>query len=317
MITWVFGLACAQQADQSSNLDRQLLQAVSNRDVPSVLQLLQQGANIEARDENADTPLTNAAESYDVAMVQVLLDHGASVRAKNKQDQTALTHAAGVGSVVIVKILLQKGASIREKNQALFEAAEGGPVVIQMADPEPPTGEAKERGAVPDSPYVATVALLLKKGAQIEARNEDRSTSLIWAAGHAQTDIVKFLLRRGSNVNATDKYGNTALIAAACECALATMNSAYDVVKALLEKGSDVNARSQDGTTPLMNAAGGFGDASIVKLLLDHGADPMAKDNLGKTALSLARQSNRPDKVRALKAAMAKARRTASPKATP
>ena len=310
MIIWVSALASARQADQSGSLDHQLLQAVRNRDIPSVLQLLQQGANIEARDENADTSLTNAAESYDLAMVQVLLDHGASVRAKNKQGQTALTRAAGSGSVEIVKILLQKGASTREKNQALFAAAEGGPVVIQIVEPN--AQKSNEQAVVPDSPYLTTVKLLLDHGAQIEARDEDRGTPLIFAAGHAQTEIVQLLLRRGANFQATDKYGNTALILAACECALATMNSAYDVVKALLEKGADVNARSKDGTTPLMNAAGGFGGVGIVKLLLDHGADLTAKDNKGQTALSFARQSNPPDKVRVLKAAMAKVHRPAS-----
>jgi ankyrin repeat protein len=111
------------------------------------------------------------------------------------------------------------------------------------------------------------------------------------------------LLERGANIQAKDKYGNTALIAAACECALATMNSTYDIVKLLLQKGADVNGRTHEGRTALMNAAFGFGDASILKLLLDSGADPTAKDKHGDTALALAVKSERPDKVQLLKQA--------------
>jgi ankyrin repeat protein len=44
--------------------------------------------------------------------------------------------------------------------------------------------------------------------------------------------------------------------------------------RVLLAHGADVNARSDDVRTPLMIAAGRPGGAPIVKLLLDHGANP-------------------------------------------
>jgi uncharacterized protein len=118
---------------------------------------------------------------------------------------------------------------------------------------------------------------------------------------------VLYLLSRGANLNARDRYGNTALIAASCECAVATMNDAYDAVKLLLEKGADVNAHSNDGTTALMNAAGGFGGSAIVKLLLEHGADPRARDAQRKTALDYA--NDRPDKALLIRKALADAHR--------
>jgi len=48
-------------------------------------------------------------------------------------------------------------------------------------------------------------------------------------------------------------------------------------VRLLLEAGADANARSDDGRTPLMVAEGRHGSSAVVKLLLDHGADPSAK----------------------------------------
>jgi ankyrin repeat protein len=75
-----------------------------------------------------------------------------------------------------------------------------------------------------------------------------------------------------------DKNGMTALVAAACECAIATMNSTYDIVRMLLEKGANANSQTNDGTTALMKAVAGFGEVAIVELLLDYGADPAAKN---------------------------------------
>jgi ankyrin repeat protein len=43
------------------------------------------------------------------------------------------------------------------------------------------------------------------------------------------------------------------------------------------------------------------GDAQILELLLSNGADPLAKDRKGKTALKFATECRREDKIRILK----------------
>jgi ankyrin repeat protein len=155
-----------------------------------------------------------------------------------------------------------------------------------------------------EAPWVETVKLLLDSGANIEATDEGRGPPLVDAAGYAQTNVVRLLLDRGANLHARDKHGNTALITASCECAVATMNDAYDVVKLLLEQGSDVNAHSNDGATALMNAAAGIGGSAIVELLLEHGADPTARHSQGGTALKYAVDRNRDDKAELIKKAL-------------
>jgi ankyrin repeat protein len=269
--------------------------------------LLDKGANADARGHNGFTALATAAEHGNVAMVKLLLEKGGTVGAKDETGETTLVLAARSGNAEIMELLLRKTSDIQEKNRALFEAAGGGPVVIEMTDSNSKSNEAS--GPVPaaawDAPWVKTVKLLLDSGAYIEARDSERSTPLIRAASLGQTDIFMLLLERGADIQARDKYGNTALIAAACECALATMNSTYDIVKLLLQKGANPNAHTHDGTTALMNATGGFGDAAIVKLLLESGADPTVKNKHGDTALTLAIKSERPDKIRLLKQATA------------
>jgi ankyrin repeat protein len=58
-----------------------------------------------------------------------------------------------------------------------------------------------------------------------------------------------------------------------------------------------------------MNAAGGFGGSSIVKLLLERGADPRARDSEGNTALKFASERARKDKVEFIRQALENSRK--------
>ena len=67
-------------------------------------------------------------------------------------------------------------------------------------------------------------------------------TALHCAADYGQTEIVKYLLSKGANVNALDKYGISPLLNAVFE-------SHTDCVKVLLEKGADKNQKAPGGET--------------------------------------------------------------------
>jgi ankyrin repeat protein len=288
-------------AQRVDTLDGKLFRAIDNDDIVSVQHLLLDGANIEARETNDTTPLMEAAEHGSVPLISLLLENGANPTTGDKQGDTALIYAARGGRVRVVNLLVRL-ADAKDKNRALFEAVEGGPVVIKTDD-APAPNRLQTRPAEVQESWTATIETLLDNGADIEARNQDGSTPLDWAATFAQTDVLKLLIQRGAKTNVADKYGNTPLISAACECAVATMNSAYDVMKILLDQGANVNARNKDGKTALIMASGMTGDAAVLDLLLKNGADPQAKDHKGNTALSLAKQSGREDKIAILKTA--------------
>jgi len=55
------------------------------------------------------------------------------------------------------------------------------------------------------------VKLLLEKGANIEAKDNDGDTALINAAIKGETEMVKLLLEKGANIEAKDNKGETAL----------------------------------------------------------------------------------------------------------
>lgn len=79
----------------------------------------------------------------------------------------------------------------------------------------------------------------------------------------------------------------------------ATEHSNLSMIRLLVEHGADVNAVDQMGTTALMCAAKN-GSANEVSYLLAHGAKANLLDKSGNTALSLARQQNRTEAVELL-----------------
>ena len=107
----------------------------------------------------------------------------------------------------------------------------------------------------------------------------DPKKLIIKAAKHGDVAALKSLLAADpSLIDARDTDGSTAL-----HCA--TWKGHHEVVDALLKAGSDVNAQNQNehwGTTPL-HAAAHANQASIAKLLLDHGANTKALDMEGRT----------------------------------
>ncbi len=126
---------------------------------------------------------------------------------------------------------------------------------------------------------VASVRALLAAGADVDAGNKWRQTALMAAvrAGDSAGDKVETLLAAGASVGALDTNDDTALSIAA--------NSGAEprVLAMLLSAGAPVDAPDYEGVTPLMKAAQ-RGDVQQVKLLLGARASATATDKKGWTA---------------------------------
>lgn len=109
------------------------------------------------------------------------------------------------------------------------------------------------------------VQALLSREADPGAMNDFGASPLGEAVKAANVDLVRMLLEAGADPEAANADGQTALM-------LATRTGVVEVAKLLLEHGADVNVAEQwRGQTPLMWAAGNDHPA-MTKLLLDHGA---------------------------------------------
>ena len=82
----------------------------------------------------------------------------------------------------------------------------------------------------------------------MNAREEDGTTALGWAANHSNVAIAELLLNKGANPDLTNELGIGPL-------SLAITNGSSALVKLLLSKGANPNVARENGETPLMTAA--------------------------------------------------------------
>ena len=151
-----------------------------------------------------------------------------------------------------------------------------------------PLADAAERGDK------ASVASLLKQGADVNAAQGDGMTALHWAAMNGDAQLATTLLKAGANTKSVTRInGYTPLM-------LAARHGQSSVVEALLIGGSDPNATSDNGVTPLMFAAAS-GDVASVEALAARKVDLNAKEDVrGLNAAMFAAANNHSAVVTAL-----------------
>ena len=98
--------------------------------------------------------------------------------------------------------------------------------------------------AVQQGDIAAVRAILAEKPEMLESRNDGNLTPLILASLHGQKEIVRYLLEKGADLNATDNEGSNVLHNAAA-------SGHEDIIALLLSKGTDVNAKDNRGMTAL------------------------------------------------------------------
>lgn len=135
-----------------------------------------------------------------------------------------------------------------------------------------------------DAPQVADY-LLRQPNVDVEARTSNDESPLMIAAIKGQLDLATQLIARKAEVN---KTGWTPLHYAATHAG----DGSTAMVRLLLEHHAYIDAESPNKTTPLMMAAQ-YGTPGVVKLLLEEGADPLLKNQLGLSAIDFAQRADR------------------------
>lgn len=240
-----------------SNLGQTPLHMASiNGKTEAVSLLLMRGSGVNETDKEGWTALHNAAYNGHESTVETLLQNGASVEAQAGSGSTALHAAAQDGHTNVIELLLRYRADIQRissMGSALHFAVYGG--------------------------HVSAVRSLLDHDVNPMLRDPLGATALHVAAESPEstTDLMEMLIKRGVDLNAVTRQGETALN-------LGIRRKSEDIVKILLKHGADCEIAPNDGWRPLL-AAVATGDVNIVKLLLDHRVDVNTVNDTGWTAL--------------------------------
>ena len=166
---------------------------------------------------------------------------------------------------------LCKGGEVAKIEEAINNGANVNAVSYEDHRRDPVLTWATKKG------HTEVVKILLKKGAEVNAKNLYGSTALMLAARKGYPEVAEILLQNGAKVNDRNNYGSTALLWAA-------KYGNIEVIEVLLNNGADINAKANNGFTALIRAAMG-NHLHIAEILLEHGADVNSEDNWGWTAL--------------------------------
>ena len=114
----------ATTAGASSELDVQLREAVIANDIDEARRLLGEGANPNAPSDTRESAFLHASSELgpDPAMLELLLENGADVNARDQNNSTALIRAAQRGFPELVEPLLEADADLDHVNDLNFTA---------------------------------------------------------------------------------------------------------------------------------------------------------------------------------------------------
>ncbi len=275
--------------------------AATNGSAPLVEALLAAGADAETASPGGDTPLMIAARTGRVDVLRLLLDAGAAVDpTETWKGQTALMWAAAAGHAEAVQTLVAAGADVEARSNdrltsLLFAVREG---------------------------QTDAVHELLRAGADINAPARDDTTPLGLAVINAHYELAGLLLDAGADPNPADPRGSVMHALAwmrrpgSGRPPIPTgVVDSLDLARALLEAGTNPSGRiewkeipfevdlgivrpppgisigrnflSFVGATPFYLAAK-HADVGLMRLLVEHGADPLATTDQAITPLMAA-----------------------------
>jgi ankyrin repeat protein len=157
-----------------NTIDRELIVAARENNVPEVRRLFSVGADVNAKDEYGTTPLQWACRKGHVQVVIELLEHGADIEAKGSWGLRPLHWACSYKYVAVVNELLSRGANTEAKDR----------------DGYTPLHDASWNGRV------AIVQALLSSGANIIAANNNGELPFYSAVRKGHSQVAKYLLQQ-------------------------------------------------------------------------------------------------------------------------
>nr|XP_022289771.1 transient receptor potential cation channel subfamily A member 1 homolog isoform X2 [Crassostrea virginica] len=288
--------------------------AATHNSVEITRMLIEAGAQLRCKDNEDLTPLHCAASEGNIEIVQLLFQAGAKqdgwvtisnmVTDRDCDQNTCLHLAVENGHYDVVKLCLDKRSDVNTPSSnymhPLHLAAKAGDIrcVKLLVQHHARIDALNDEMATPLHIAAAfnhkdVVEFLIERKAPLEKRDRDNYTPLLMAAYSGHAESLDTLLKKGADYEAVDKNDKTAVYLAAEEDKLEALKTmlAYPDVRRLVDVGDRYDNHP-------LHIAAQEGYLSIVKCLIENGADLDCKNEEEQTPLHLAAKHGRTNVVR-------------------
>lgn len=258
-----------------------IINASRNGNIKYLEYVLEQDKSLKAYDMEYNTPLIIASLSGQNETVEFLLEHGADINEKNNAHYSALDSALTYRRLDTAKLLISKGAQLDMNTHMLIVGYNFYEIIDYLLDKGYNLGLSLHIAASSEKSEI--VKYLLEHGVDVDSLNSDNSTPLMSAVEMLKRKNIEILLEYDPDVNAMDNKKRFPLF-------IASSRGDLDIVKLLIEKGANINQKGTFGLSPLMVAVGFSNNHSdknlpIIKYLIEQGADISIADDNGETVL--------------------------------
>ena len=242
---------------------------------------------LESKDDGGNTPLHQACMGKQMAIANYLLNQGANVNARNNYGFTPFLHASAgrIPDIEMMEALLAKGADINAKlDRGLtalhFSAMSGNLPAIKFLVERGVDLEIYDRGCYGTALHIAinlggnpeVVKYLVKQGADINRPFSFDNTPLHLVSIKGYTDLARFLVEQGADVNAANEYRHTAIYYATklghrstADALLALGARQSDIMETNYGKAPQLTEKLQPGEAYLWYLNGFYGASYAVK----------------------------------------------------
>ncbi|CAL1530405.1 unnamed protein product, partial [Lymnaea stagnalis] len=246
--------------------DPWFLEQILRRDSPDTTR------SLRMEDGEGATPVIVACQNGNIDQLRMLVEAGAPVANKDKHRRSALHHCAENNDTRCAEYILRSIPSL------MTSADEEGLAPLHMA---------VIAGNIP------LIHLLLKRGANFKAVDNERHTVAHWATVCGHSDVLDVLLENGAELSTPDKHQAYPIHYAA------QMNSKIGIedsskidgsqliLKTLLKNKVSPESEDKDKRTPIIWAASAGNDEAC-RILVESGADVNRADKDDLTALHCA-----------------------------
>jgi ankyrin repeat protein len=269
---------------------RLFVKHVRKNNLPGIESILANGYDINTVNSFGSSMMHLATRWGNLETIECLLANHINFTSIDRQHMTPIMIAASRGDVEIFKLIAAKFKHegpynpLRGSNST-FHVTPNGETLLMMACNKP------SRHCSPgiNDVSILLVDLLIEKGFDPSVVDHKGRTALHYVAQSNRVDAHNTVLKiirsvpNDAFVHQKDLYGNTALHIA-CK-----NDDGNDVVRSLLNHGALVSDTNLNMETSLHVAVRAYDVCGISRLLCQEwGADPFARDNMGRTSIHAA-----------------------------